>query len=236
MNYHLQVSVRPPIWNNSATSWRIFINCDTSVFFKNLSTQSVSSMTQNIGCFTWRMIIFFIIRHSVLLRMRNVPHRGCRENQNTQFMFSKFFCPKSCRLWKNLGKTVQSDHRWQYGVRTLHAGQMSYKHTLRTGTNYCFSTTTMVAERASMLRYTYIAGLVSSCLVIWTRLQQNGVKTQRPVPPEPSVSFLRLLWLRSFFLLKKKLYIWTSKYSWSIRRITSLPYQKIMRRENSDKP
>jgi len=234
MNYHLQVSVRPPIWNNSATSWRIFINCDTSVFFKNLSTQSVSSMTQNIGCFTWRMIIFFIIRHSVLLRMRNVPHRGCRENQNTQFMFSKFFCPKSCRLWKNLGKTVQSDHRWQYGVRTLHAGQMSYKHTLRTGTNYCFSTTTMVAERASMLRYTYIAGLVLSCNLNTLTAERcenatsGPTRTERLFSPSPVVTF--------FLFVKKKLYIWTSKYSWSIRRITSLPYQKIMRRENSDKP
>jgi len=34
---------------------------------------------------------FFIILHSVLLRMRNVSDKSCRENQNTHFMFKNFF-------------------------------------------------------------------------------------------------------------------------------------------------
>jgi len=32
---------------------------------------------------------FLIISQTVLLRMRNIPHRSCRENQNT-FMFNNF--------------------------------------------------------------------------------------------------------------------------------------------------
>jgi hypothetical protein len=34
---------------------------------------------------------FFIISHSVLLRMRNVSDKSCRENQNTHFVFNKCF-------------------------------------------------------------------------------------------------------------------------------------------------
>jgi len=45
-----------------------------------------------------------IIYLSVLLRMRNVSDKTCRESQNTYFMFSNFFFQKSCPLWDNVGK------------------------------------------------------------------------------------------------------------------------------------
>jgi hypothetical protein len=35
--------------------------------------------------------IFSIISRSVLLKMRNISHESCRENQNAHFMFSNFF-------------------------------------------------------------------------------------------------------------------------------------------------
>ena len=35
--------------------------------------------------------IYFIISRSVLLRMRNVSDKSCRENLNTHFVFSNFF-------------------------------------------------------------------------------------------------------------------------------------------------
>jgi len=35
--------------------------------------------------------IYFIISRSVLLRMRNVSEKSCRENQNTHFEFDIFF-------------------------------------------------------------------------------------------------------------------------------------------------
>ena len=35
----------------------------------------------------------------ILLRMTNVSHKSCRENQNTHFVFSNFSPRKSCRLW-----------------------------------------------------------------------------------------------------------------------------------------
>ena len=42
---------------------------------------------------------------SLLLTLRNVSDKSCRENQNTHFMFSNiFFFRKSCSLWDNFAK------------------------------------------------------------------------------------------------------------------------------------
>ena len=54
----------------------------------------------------------------MLLKMRNVSHEICRQNQNTHFMFSNFFW-KSCRLWDNVGRygrareTTDDDITWR---------------------------------------------------------------------------------------------------------------------------
>ena len=50
---------------------------------------------------------FMIIFHSVLLRMKNVSGKSCRENQNTHFVFGNFFPPPENsavyeRTWKNI--------------------------------------------------------------------------------------------------------------------------------------
>jgi len=39
----------------------------------------------------------------VLLRMKSVSDKSCRENQNTHCAFNIFF-RKSCRLWENVEK------------------------------------------------------------------------------------------------------------------------------------
>ena len=61
----------------------------------------------------------------ILLRTRNVSHKSCTGNQNTQFVFSNVFSPlKTCPLWDNVGKYCrawQSTDR-QYGACALHAG------------------------------------------------------------------------------------------------------------------
>jgi len=44
-----------------------------------------------VGCFYLIDIHFFIISRPVLLRMKNVSDKSCRENQNTHFVFSNFF-------------------------------------------------------------------------------------------------------------------------------------------------
>jgi hypothetical protein len=47
--------------------------------------------------------ILFIISLSVLLRMRNVSDKSCRENQNTNFVFSNFLrFENRAKMWKNI--------------------------------------------------------------------------------------------------------------------------------------
>jgi hypothetical protein len=49
-----------------------------------------------------------IVCRSVLLRIRNVSDKSCRENQNTTFVISNFFF-KPCLLEDSVEKFVESD-------------------------------------------------------------------------------------------------------------------------------
>ena len=66
-----------------------------------------------------------IISRSVLLRMRNVSDKSCRENQNTHFVFSNSFSENRA-VYEIMGKILQSGagHKWQYGACALHAGYL----------------------------------------------------------------------------------------------------------------
>jgi len=46
---------------------------------------------KNNGTIHEDLYTFFIVSRSVLPRMKNVSDKRCRENQNTHFMFNKFF-------------------------------------------------------------------------------------------------------------------------------------------------
>ena len=71
----------------------MLIKCDIWVFFENLLRKFNFhwNPTRITGTLYEDQYTFFIISHSVLLRMRIVSDRSCRENQNTYFMFSNFF-------------------------------------------------------------------------------------------------------------------------------------------------
>jgi len=49
-------------------------------------------------------INFWIIFVSLLLRMKNVSDKSCKENQNTYFMLNNLFFRKSCPLRNNVKK------------------------------------------------------------------------------------------------------------------------------------
>jgi hypothetical protein len=51
----------------------------------------------------------FMISRSIVLRMRNVSDKHCRENQSTHLIFTILFFRKSCRLWDNVEKWLQPD-------------------------------------------------------------------------------------------------------------------------------
>jgi hypothetical protein len=52
------------------------------------------NLTSMTGTLREDLRTFMTISRSVLLRMRNVSDKSCRENQNTHFVFSNFFFPK----------------------------------------------------------------------------------------------------------------------------------------------
>jgi hypothetical protein len=104
-----------------------------------------------------------IIRHWVPVGMRNVSDWSCRENQNTHFIFNNFFLRKLCRLWDNVEKQyccarqTASEKMW-YACRitkaTIQTRIQNMQYLLLFHGNW-------LRERASVLRYTYIARLVS---------------------------------------------------------------------------
>ena len=68
--------------------------------------------------------MFMIISGWILLRMRNVSGKSCRENQDTHFVLN-FFFRKPCRLWDNVEKYSASGKvKWQYSLCSLHAGYL----------------------------------------------------------------------------------------------------------------
>ena len=83
-----------------------------------------------------------IISRSLLLRMRNVLDKSCRENQNPHFMFDTFFFWISCCLWGNV-KTYSRAREITYD-NTAHVH--CRLDTLRMWNAYCFSTATMFIQ------------------------------------------------------------------------------------------
>ena len=99
------------------------------IFRKSIKRIQVSlKPDKNIGYLTWRPVDIFIVSRSVLLKMRDVSDKSCREDQNTHFVFSIFF--KSCLLWHNVEKYCSDG--WATDDNMAHAHCMldtqGYKH------------------------------------------------------------------------------------------------------------
>jgi len=60
-------------------------------------------MTRIVVTLQEYLCTFIPVSFSVIILIRNVSGKRCRENQNTNFMFRNFFW-KSCRLWDNVEK------------------------------------------------------------------------------------------------------------------------------------
>ena len=112
----------------------------------------------------------FFISVSIILRMWNVSNKTCRESQNTYFMLNKFFLKKSHRLCDNVEKCCRAGQATD--DNTAHAywklDTYGYKYTL----SGCVILTAFprpqyLHERASMLRYTYLARLIYTNKLAW---------------------------------------------------------------------
>jgi hypothetical protein len=107
-----------------------------------------------------------IISRSVLLRMRNVSDKGCRENHSTHFVFQKkfFFSRKSYSSSDNvekkeLGRAKQSTNdiitrRMRFACWIT----KGYRHTPSTCNTYCYSTATMVTRTRLNITFIRIIG------------------------------------------------------------------------------
>jgi hypothetical protein len=58
---------------------------------------------------------FMMISHWILLRMRNVSDRSCRQNKNRHCQFNKFFSER----------TAVCEVTVKYGTFALHAGKLT---------------------------------------------------------------------------------------------------------------
>jgi len=103
-------SVRPSAWNKWAPTGRIFVKFDIWIPFENLwrKFQFHCYLTRITGTLREDQYSFLIRSRSGVLRMRNVPDKSCRENENIHFMLSNFFRNRAVYeiMWKN---TVEPD-------------------------------------------------------------------------------------------------------------------------------
>ena len=82
-------------------------------------------MTGTTGTLHEDQFTLIMISLSVLLRMRNVSDKSCRENQNTHFIFNNFFFdyPAVYEIMLT-NKQRRAGHRRQYGRGAMTAGDV----------------------------------------------------------------------------------------------------------------
>jgi hypothetical protein len=103
--------VLPSASNDVDPTGSIFMKFDVWLFFENLSKISsfLKNLTRLTGYLHEDLCTFMITSRWVLLRMRNISDKSCRENQSTHFMFNNFFPENRAVyeiMWKNM---VQRD-------------------------------------------------------------------------------------------------------------------------------
>ena len=135
-------------------------------------------MTSITGILQEDQYTFLIISFSILLRMRTVSDKSCRENQNTHFIFNNF-CFKLFRLRDNVEKYCRSGQATDGNMRMLNAcwipkatnTQLAYVILI------AFPPQQRLHERASMLRYTYTACFVyispTQCTCVFLRILEQ---------------------------------------------------------------
>jgi hypothetical protein len=104
----LCLSLRPSVRPHEITLLPLYVfqlNLMFEIFFENLSRKFRlhSDPTRITGTLHEDVSTFLTIFRWILLRMRNVLDKNCRENQNTGFMFNNVF-RISCPLWDNVEK------------------------------------------------------------------------------------------------------------------------------------
>jgi hypothetical protein len=119
-------------------------------------------------------VILVTIFSLILLRMRNISDKSCRENQNTHFMIHNFFSENRTVFeitWKNMAELERrqmTEIIWRIRVayyiskstRTHWPGHQQTRAHKQMCNIYCFSTPTVIRESVSLSRYTCIVYLL----------------------------------------------------------------------------
>ena len=97
-----------------------FMKLEICSFFENLARKFKCNwkLTRIIGTLHANQYKILIISRWILLRMRYVAEKICRENQDTHMLCSITFSQKLCQLWDNAGKYSRA---WQAIDDMVHA-------------------------------------------------------------------------------------------------------------------
>jgi hypothetical protein len=106
----------------------------------------------------------------MILRMRKVPDKSCRENQNTHFVFKSFFFRTSGRLRDNVekhcraGQATDGNTIWRLCFACWI--NKANRHTLEICNTYCFSMARM--DMRTLLNITIIRALPLLLMLVST--------------------------------------------------------------------
>jgi hypothetical protein len=114
---------------------------------------------------------FLTVSHRILLRLRNVSHKSCRENQNTHFVFNNFY-KKWYHLWDNVEKYCKAGQATDdCRVHTqCKLDTQGYTYTSTICNTYYFLPQQWLHKHASVLHYTYNVCLVAMYVNIATNV------------------------------------------------------------------
>ena len=132
----------------------------------------LKNLTRITGTLHEDQFTFFIIFHSFLRRMRNVSDKYCRESQNTHFMLNNF--SENSAVYEIMLKSFVDPDRQRITMWCMHIACWITKST-NTHSVYvvlnAFLPQQWFHERASILRYTYLACLVGFIVRLWCHVE-----------------------------------------------------------------
>jgi hypothetical protein len=155
--------VRPR--GTTPTGW-VFVKLDIWVFCENMSRKFKfhQHLTNITGTLLEDLCTFMIMSCQTLLRIWSVSDKSRRETQITNFMFSNSFS-KNCAICKIVEHMVDLDRpqtirRMRFACWITKATHTHSEYVILTA----FPQQQRLRECAWVLRYTYIACLVCTCL------------------------------------------------------------------------
>jgi hypothetical protein len=128
--YSSCLSVRPSAWNKSVRCRLIFYEILYSRIYENLRRKLnfYYNLTIMAGTLREDVCSFMMTYGLIILRMRNVSDKSCRENQNT-FCVQYTFFPKIYHLWDNVKKIVEPNRPHITILRCLEETRFTYRIT-----------------------------------------------------------------------------------------------------------